>query len=729
MSSNVCSSSAEADVVPKLASATKRSIGTRLLTGGAWILAGRLVSAIGGMAVSMLLARVLAPQELGNYFIFASIAVTGAMLAQFGTHQSVVRLVAGGLARGELVEVRRSLRAVFAIALAGSVIVAGGYLGGIGNLVGKYVFKSEAVQAAAGLTAAWLILLHGQILLAQTFRGFHNLGLAALFDGAMTQVLLLTVLVVAWFVAYDWSLRDVVHVTIVAFAVTVIVGILLLRQRYWSCLPAAKGMAIHTTIRLSAPLFVSSTSFVVLGEMHLWILGAVAAPDQVAIYGAGYRLMQLVVLPLGLVNHVIIPTVAELYAQGRKQELERVLRFTATIAALPALIMFVVLTVFAGDVMRLVYGEYFYSGAPVLAILVVGQAINVLTGSPGVLLAMSDHQNLLMRVSLGGGLFGVLVSALLVSKFGAIGVAAGFSISIAIQNIVMVWLCRRYLDVKTYTGRTHLPDLLFWLRGELARRVRCGGFYFALERLLRPLENMICASAKIRIIECFGDSDANIFTRLNRARCCPGVYYRVTLASNADVFDLVSDNFRTNTCHVFSAWLAGVPAKRPVLFILGETGLGCLAGKGVAKASDPPVAMEELLRRYFSFLDAQRLAHGRLILVTVPMPTNSSSQDFGSTMASGQPKAEFSQQVKVTLLNEYNRRLREWAVDNGTFLLDLDAEIRDTETGLLREQYRLELGNQLNPAMVITLLCRLLTADEMQNWLRQDGLNMSGGNK
>lgn len=699
----------------KLASATKPSMGARLLTGGAWVLAGRLVSAVGGMAVSMLLARILVPQELGNYFIITSIAVTGAMLAQFGTHQSVVRLVAGGLARGEPGEVRRSLRAVFVIALAGAVIVAGGYVAGIGGIVAKYVFKSETVQAVAGLTAVWLILLHTQMLLAQTFRGFHDLKLAALFDGALTQLLLLIVLAVTWLVAYDWSFQGVVYVTIMAFMATVMGSAFLLRQRYWSHLPPANGLAMRTTVRLSAPLFVSSTSFVVLGEMHLWILGAVAAPDQVAIYGAGFRLMQLVVLPLNLANHVIIPTVAELYAQGRKQELERVLRFTAIITALPALIMLAVLTVFAGDVMRLVYGEHFYAGAAVLAILAVGQAVNVLTGSPGVLLAMSDHQHLLMRVSLGGGLLGVIISALLVNSLGAIGVAAGFSMGIAIQNIVMVWLCKRYLGIKTYAGRAHLWDLLFWLRGELPRRARGGNVYSMLEWFIRPMENVICALVNIRIIECFGDPSAHIFTRLNRAKCSTGIYYRCAIMANANA----------NAGNEFPAWLARVPAKHPVIFMLGEAGLSYLVSNKAEKVGGVAVDMEELLEDQFSFLDAQRSVYGRLILVTVPLPTVNDHESV-DTLASGQINMESPQQGKRALLMGFNRRLRKWAVTNKVYLLDLDAEINDPETGLLREEYSTEVNNQPDTDGVVLILCRLFAADEMQNWLRQCGFNMSG---
>ena len=145
------------------------SLFTRLMSGGAWVLAGRLIAATSSMVVTMLLSRMLMPEVLGNYFIISSVTVTGALLAQFGTHQSVVRLVAGGLARRDYEELGRSLRAIFAIALTGATLIGGCYAIGLGGLIGKYIFKSEAVQAATEFTVAWLILRQGQTLLAQTF--------------------------------------------------------------------------------------------------------------------------------------------------------------------------------------------------------------------------------------------------------------------------------------------------------------------------------------------------------------------------------------------------------------------------------------------------------------------------------------------------------------------------------------------------------------------------------
>ncbi len=111
----------------------RKSLGVRVLSGGFWMLGSRGIQAVCGMLVSMLLARMLAPGDLGTYFILTSITLLGSMLAQFGTHQSIVKLIAGGMAQGDEAGVRRSLRSVLVIAMCGSAVVAGGYLAGVGH--------------------------------------------------------------------------------------------------------------------------------------------------------------------------------------------------------------------------------------------------------------------------------------------------------------------------------------------------------------------------------------------------------------------------------------------------------------------------------------------------------------------------------------------------------------------------------------------------------------------
>ncbi|WJW75307.1 lipopolysaccharide biosynthesis protein [Thiohalobacter sp. IOR34] len=706
--------------------ARRRSVGSRLLSGGLWMVFGRGIQALCGMLVTALLARMLAPEDMATYFILASIALLGSTLAQFGTHHSIVRLVAAGMAIGDEAGVRRSLRGILVIAALGALVVSGGYVLGGGSLLAEHVFGSGQVAAFAGLTALWIVAREGQMLLSKAFRGFHDFARAAVYEGAQTQFFTALLLGGLWLAVGQVSLQTALGIGLAAFGLTLLTGGWLLWRDHWSRLAPARGLALGPVLRLSAPLFVSSFSILALGETHLWLLGALAGADQVAIYGAAYRLMQLVALPISLVNHVIPPMIAELHAQGKRGELERMLRSTATLAAVPALALLSLVILFSGEVLRILYGEYFAAGAWVLVIMAAGQAVNVLTGSPGNVLAMCDQQGLLMRAAVGGGLVGVVMSLALVQTHGAAGVALGYASGLALQNLLMALFARRVLGITTFAGVGYIRDSWFWLRGELVRRAHRVPLFYRLERLLRPLEDLACALLRVRVVECMGDSHCNIFPVVNRTGCMPGVYFRATVVQGATAYGLANLNSRTGAARIFGEWLSRMPRHRPLLFLLGEVDVGYRAWKKAEQAGvTAREVIEESLLRYFEFMELCQARGHRVALVTIPLPSVRDSD--AAAMDVQRPGLSASQWERTRLSLEFNAALRRWAADHDAYLVDLDEALLDPDTGTLRKEYYKGKrgGNRLEPQAFARLICRILSGQGFMRWL--DGAARKAG--
>jgi hypothetical protein len=69
------------------------SVRRRMLRGSAWVMAGKVVTIVLGLAISALLARLLTREEVGAYFTTYSLVVIGSTFAQFGLDRAVVRFV------------------------------------------------------------------------------------------------------------------------------------------------------------------------------------------------------------------------------------------------------------------------------------------------------------------------------------------------------------------------------------------------------------------------------------------------------------------------------------------------------------------------------------------------------------------------------------------------------------------------------------------------------------
>ena len=157
--------------------------------------------------------------------------------------------------------------------------------------------------------------------------------------------------------------------------------------------------------------------------------------------------------PVILINLLVPPYIAELYAKGETRRLERILRQTAALAGIPAILVLIAFIFFGGSILGTFYPDAYSAGATILAILSISKVVNVLTGSSGITMAMTGHQHILMRIAVVVSGLSILVSYLVVERWGSLGVAIVVS-----GGSSMVFLLQ-WLATKKYTGMWTHPSI------------------------------------------------------------------------------------------------------------------------------------------------------------------------------------------------------------------------------------------------------------------------------
>jgi O-antigen/teichoic acid export membrane protein len=144
---------------------------------------------------------------------------------------------------------------------------------------------------------------------------------------------------------------------------------------------------------------------------------------------------------------------SDLHSKGEMGNLQEVFR-VATKWELYIGIPFCLVFCFAPtEMLTVLYGADYAGGATALVILVLGQLVNVATGSTGALLSMTGHQRSWMVLSSLALVLNIVLCVLLIPRFGFVGAAAGTSISVSILNIVGVIVARLSLGVWPYDSR------------------------------------------------------------------------------------------------------------------------------------------------------------------------------------------------------------------------------------------------------------------------------------
>ncbi len=439
----------------------------RLLSGGAWAFGGKILVALTGLISSVLLARLLTPQALGTYFLAYSIVNVGTSLGALGLTGTVVRLVAEGMGLNLFGRVRHVISVVLGVGTLGGLGVGFAYLL-FGDALAKSVFNAPALAAITGLVAGWIMVgtLHG--LLGETFRGFHDIRLATILGGQTTGAatglatvaLLAASLFLLWVTNGQATVATVVLLAICSGAVSTLVAGWLLHRKVRRLPPqtpdegqkADPKKVLTEALSISLPLLVITLLMMVRTTGDVWILGAFLPQSELALYGAASRLVSMVTMPMAIVTAIAPPLIAEMYSQGRREDLERVLRSMATLTGIPACLASMGCVFFAGPIMGLVYPDYYRGGAVVLALLSIGLFASVCSGSCGIVLSYTGHQKLLMVITIASSAATLIAMLATVEPYGIVGVAVARMVGQVLQNGIVLLVVKQKTGMWTHVG-------------------------------------------------------------------------------------------------------------------------------------------------------------------------------------------------------------------------------------------------------------------------------------
>jgi O-antigen/teichoic acid export membrane protein len=178
-------------------------------------------------------------------------------------------------------------------------------------------------------------------------------------------------------------------------------------------------------------------------QIGILVLGWLGTDGDVANLRIAQNGAMLIALSLTIVNLVIGPHITRAHWNNDKPQLERLSRQSARAAFAVALPIALPLILLGGPIVSLVFGEAYRDSAGLpLAILAVGQLVNVAFGSVGLFLTMSGFE----KDTLAGQVVALLVSAmaalLLIPPFGVVGAALAVTFGLVTWNVV---LARRFV--------------------------------------------------------------------------------------------------------------------------------------------------------------------------------------------------------------------------------------------------------------------------------------------
>ena len=425
----------------------------RLISGGIWAAIGRGCGILALLGINVLLARCLEPVAFGAYVLIASVVPALSLLAMAGLNRAALRLVSEGLAVDDRPRVRSGLGRTVRLAILTVSITSLSV--GVGCALFGNLWLPIPVNATLCILVGLLVLLVAtQQLLAETLRGFHEMRVSNLLAGQnggplanLGFLVLLTLPALAWPAI---SLPTVLLLNAIALILVMPLAAWNIRQQHRKHLQCeddkttSEEYPYRQLLHVGVPAMGVQLLAFLTSQCDIWIAASAFSGEELAMFGAARRILMLMGIALLLTNRAVVSSIPDLYARGRRKELQRMLQGAASLVAVPTMLGLAVLLVFPADVLGLLFGAYYREAATVLMILSAGQLVHVWTGSCGLTLSLTGHDRISLVINLiaAGLLFGL--GPWIATQHGAIGLACLSSVVVATRNLVL-WLLARYL--------------------------------------------------------------------------------------------------------------------------------------------------------------------------------------------------------------------------------------------------------------------------------------------
>ena len=404
---------------------------------------------LGGMGLSLVvsvaLARWLGAAEFGTYSVATSWVIVIGTASVFGLDNTIVSQLpvsAGNQAWGQF---RGLLRWANGVTFLASVVLVGLAFLARFLLVGGDQPLVPPIWLLAGLLVPLIGLLRVQ---QATLRSLHRAALGLVPDSILIPIVMLAFIAIA---AETGSLAPTAEHALLAQVLAASAALIVAAWLVFRATPdegrTAQPRYHHRAwLMTTGRMFLLGSLSALNGRIGILMLGAIATSELVGPYAVALRGAGFVSLALNVTVLAMAPTIARTYGAGQMMKLQGLARQMSLIALIGGAPIAVALILW-GRSFLLLFGPGFEGASAALAILVLGEVVNVAAGPVATLLLMSGHErDAVLGLAVGSALNAGLC-LILIPQWGITGAAIAAAASLALWNLILWRLVRSRLAI------------------------------------------------------------------------------------------------------------------------------------------------------------------------------------------------------------------------------------------------------------------------------------------
>ena len=395
---------------------------------------------------NFILVRIAGVSNYGGYVYLFNLVYLLVTFSILGLDTLLVKKVAVYNDAKKYPQLKGILLFAFFVIVISSIIVAALFKI-ISNLSGSLSFISQINWFAFALIS---LLLLSIISLSQVvLQGMKKIVWSQVGEKIIRPILLIALVITFYLFSSQVSLPRLIWINVLSIAITLIVILILCKKTFGNKLKKIKPeYDFKNWIAASMSFFVVDLLYNFNARISIFLLGIFHSEESIGIFNIALRVSEIISFSLVIINFVLSPAIAKLYANGKKEKLQIMITKSARGTLFVGLLLTAIILLFGKNILEL-FGTRFIAGQPALIVLGIGQLINILCGSVGLLLLMTGNQRFSIYSLAVGTTINLILNFILVPKYGIMGSAIASSASLITWNVMMYYFVRRKLDIRT----------------------------------------------------------------------------------------------------------------------------------------------------------------------------------------------------------------------------------------------------------------------------------------
>lgn len=407
----------------------------------------RIFGAVATYVFTFIVSKYYGARGMGIYSLSLSALVILEMFGTMGFKTSVLRFVGQFSAENNHHKIKSLYKDILELAIPISLTLAVVlYL--FSSKISTSIFHNEALSASFKIISFIAPICVVNSINMELIRGLKNIPLSEYIRNLNEPLFNIPLLLaISLFIANY-------YVPVVSFSLAMVSSFLIsttyvTKKMRTFTKKTQESLSKSELLKISSPMMITAFSFLIMGQIGTIMLGMFSTTENVGIYSIALKLASVTSFILYAINTISAPKFSELYWASNIEDLKKVVKFSTKLIfgfSFPFLTIFILFPKFFMGI----FGQEFRVGSYALIFLTIGQFVNASSGSVGIFLNMTGKQRVFRNIILTTTLMNVILSYILIPKFGINGAAIATMVSISFWNIFGALYIKSKNNINTF---------------------------------------------------------------------------------------------------------------------------------------------------------------------------------------------------------------------------------------------------------------------------------------